>query len=292
MPNTAMFRQSRRRFLQLSAASVAALGLVSLSGNAAQKTVRKQPAVGLQLYTIRDLMAQNVATTLQLVAGIGYTEVEFAGYFAQNPAQLRKQLDALGLRAPSCHLPLETLQQDLAKAMDEANTLGHRYLVLPYLTTEQRGTDLGSYQRLAAELNQIGEKCRAQGLQLAYHNHDFEFQDFAGKTPYQVLLTETDAQLVKMELDLFWTIKAGVDPLALFAKHPGRFPLWHVKDLSKSGEMADVGTGTIDFSRYFAKAAEAGLQHHYIEHDQSPNKILTIQRGFATVKGILAARQG
>ncbi len=292
MSNCAIFRQSRRQFLQFSAASIAALGWVSLSSHAAQQSDRKQPAVGLQLYTIRDLMAQNVATTLELVAGIGYTDVEFAGYFAQNPAQLKKQLDALGLRAPSCHLPLETLQQDLAKAMDDANTLGHRYLVLPYLTAEQRGTDLSSYQRLAAELNQIGEKCRAQGLQLAYHNHDFEFQDFAGKTPYQILLAETDEKLLKMELDLFWTIKAGVDPLALFASHPGRFPLWHVKDLSQSGEMTDVGSGTIDFSRYFAQAAQAGLQHHFIEHDQSPNKILTIQRGFNTVRGILTSNHG
>ncbi len=281
-------RAGRRNFLKLSALGAAVLGSAGLAfSQQALANSAKKPAIGLQLYTVRDLMAQNVASTLQLVAAVGYTELEFAGYFNQKPAELRKILDGEGLSAPSCHVPLEALQNNLAQVITEANILGHQYVVLPYLTTEQRGTDISSYQRLAEQLNKFAEQCRAAGLQMAYHNHDFEFQPVSGQVPYEVLLKETDASLVKMELDLYWTVKAGLDPLQLFAKHPGRFPLWHVKDMGKAGELADVGAGTIDFKRIFEKAQLAGLQHHFIEHDESSNKILTIRRGFDTVNALL-----
>lgn len=286
-------RTGRRNFLKLSALGAAMLGSSGLAfSQQALASSANKPAVGLQLYTVRDLMAQNVASTLQLVAAVGYTELEFAGYFNQKPAELRKILDGEGLSAPSCHVPLEALQNNLAQVITEANILGHRYVVLPYLTTEQRGTDISSYQRLAEQLNIFAEQCRAAGLQMAYHNHDFEFQPVSGQIPYEVLLKETDANLVKMELDLYWTVKAGLDPVQLFAKHPGRFPLWHVKDMGKAGELADVGAGTIDFKRIFEKAQLAGLQHHFIEHDESSNKILTIRRGFDTVNALLQQRVG
>lgn len=282
---------ARRNFLKLSALGAAVLGSTGLAfSQQALASSAKKPAIGLQLYTVRDLMAQNVASTLQLVAAVGYTELEFAGYFNQSPAELKKILDGEGLSAPSCHVPLEALQSNIEQVIAQANILGHKYVVLPYLTTEQRGTDISRYQQLAEQLNKFGEQCRAAGLQMAYHNHDFEFQPLAGQVPYEVLLQETDATLVKMELDLYWTEKAGLDPLQLFAKHPGRFPLWHVKDMGKAGELADVGAGTIDFKSIFEKAQLAGLQHHFIEHDESNNKILTIRRGFETVNALLQQR--
>lgn len=286
---------SRRNFLKLSAFSAAVFGSASFTfSQNALASPGKKAGIGLQLYTVRDLMAQNVASTLQLVAAVGYTELEFAGYFNQPVTSLKKILDGEGLTAPSCHVPLEALQSNLGQVIEQANILGHQYVVLPYLTTEQRGTDISRYQQLAEQLNKFGEQCRAAGLQMAYHNHDFEFQPKSGKVPYEVLLKETDADLVKMELDLYWTVKAGLDPLQLFAKHPGRFPLWHVKDMGKAGELADVGTGTIDFNRIFAKADQAGLKHHFIEHDESSNKVQTIRRGFDTVRSILQlpARHG
>jgi len=279
---------SRRNFLKLSALGAAVLGSAGFAfSQSALASPGKKAGIGLQLYTVRDLMAQNVASTLQLVAAVGYTELEFAGYFNQPVASLKKILDGEGLTAPSCHVPLEALQSNLGLVIEQAKTLGHHYVVLPYLTTEQRGTDISRYQQLAEQLNKFGEQCRAAGLQMVYHNHDFEFQPVSGQVPYDVLLKETDADLVKMELDLYWTVKAGLDPLQLFAKHPGRFPLWHVKDMGKAGELADVGTGTIDFKRIFEKAEQAGLKHHFIEHDESSNKIQTIRRGFETVSAIL-----
>lgn len=277
---------ARRHFVKQTAAGAVAAtlfgqSLAAQAGSTPPAAAKSGNQVGLQLYTLRDLMAQSVPDTLKLVAGVGYQQLEFAGYFNQQPKALRRLLDDEGLSAPSCHVPLDQLTQQLGQVIDQALVLGHRFIVLPYLTEEQRGTDISVYQQLAAQLNQIGERCQQAGLQLAYHNHDFEFQSRNGKLPYDVLLTETDASLVKMELDLYWVVKAGLDPLAIFAKNPGRFPLWHVKDMDQQGNFADVGLGTIDFAAIFAKASVAGMQHAFVERDQTDNKINTIRQGFA-----------
>lgn len=248
----------------------------------------KRSAIGLQLYTIREFMEKSVTDTLKLVAGIGYQQVEFAGYFNQSAKNIRALLDGEGLSAPAAHISLEQLQNHLEKVIEDALVVGHQYLVLPYLTEEQRGRDIAGYQRLAADLNHFGERCKQAGLRLAYHNHDFEFFAVQGGTPYDTLLQETDPALVWMELDLYWTVKAGLDPVALFNKHPGRFALWHVKDMDKSGNFADVGQGVIDFKSIFAFGSVAGLQHHFIERDQTENKITTINQGFQTMSNILA----
>ena len=131
-----------------------------------------------------------------------------------------------------------------------------------------------------------GEALHKAGLTFAYHNHDFEFQLTDQQIPYDVLLAQTDPSYVKMELDLFWTIKAKRDPLAYFANHPGRFPLWHVKDMDQQGHFADVGKGTIDFKAIFAKAEVAGLAHAFIEHDATKDPVATISQGFTTLKSL------
>lgn len=292
----------RRDFLKLALLSSTALGLVSpfLSANTtpaaatanANATTSNKLKAGLQLYTVRDLMAQDVAETLKLVSAVGYQELEFAGYFNQSAKNLRKLMNSEGLTAPSCHVPLSALTTDLENVITSALEIGHQYLVLPYLTEAERGTDIGSYQRLAAQLNIIGERCQQAGLQLAYHNHAFEFEPVPKSSsgtalPYDVLLTETEPALVKMELDLYWTVKAGVDPAALFNTHPGRFPLWHVKDMDKSGNFADLGQGVIDFKQIYTQAKQAGLKHNFVERDETPNKIETIRRGFAALSNLI-----
>jgi sugar phosphate isomerase/epimerase len=292
---------SRRKFLGFGAAGLAGAALLSsphfsnpafaltAANNTADKTAAMAGRVGktgLQLYTVRDLMAENVTKTLKMVAKVGYQELEFAGYFEHKPKDLRAMLDGEGLTAPSCHLPIEAFDNGTDAIIEAALTMGHHYVVIPYLTEQQRGTSIDTYQKLAARFNQIGEALHKAGLKFAYHNHDFEFQLTDKQVPYDVLLAQTDPRYVTMELDLFWTIKAKRDPLAYFAKHPGRFPLWHVKDMDRAGNFADVGKGIIDFKAIFAKADVAGLQHPFIEHDAAKDPVATITQGFTTLKSL------
>jgi len=284
----------RRQFLQQSCVGIAALTVLGnplqalaagqSNGLGSSGTAKK---TGLQLYTLRDMMEKSVADTLKLVAGVGYGDVEFAGYFGHSAADIRKLLDANGLAAPSVHVPLEVLRSALPQVIKDAKVIGHQYIVLPWISEEQRGDSVDNYKKLAVELNGFAKPIKDAGLQLAYHNHDFELTPVKGGLPYDVLLSETDQDLVKMELDLFWAVKAGVDPLKLFAANPGRFPLVHVKDMAKDGAMVDVGTGTIDFKAIFAKAEQAGIRHQFIEHDNSNNRITTIRQGYQALSQVL-----
>jgi len=237
-------------------------------------------SIGLQLYTVRSLMAEDVEGTLAEVAGIGYREVEFAGYFEREPARLRATLDGLGLSAPSTHLPLETFRGDLDGALETAGALGHRYVVLPYLDQGERGS-LDGYRRLAAEMNGFGERCRAAGVRFGYHNHDFELAELEGAIPLEVLLEDTDPELVTFEMDIFWIVNGGADPLSYIERYPGRFELCHVKDRSSDGAMVDVGAGAIDFAAIFRRSDAAGLRHWFVEHDQPGDPLRSIAASYA-----------
>jgi len=227
-------------------------------------------AIGLQLYTLRTLMERDVEGTLAKVAEIGYREMEFAGYFGRDPKQLRAMLDRLRLTAPSTHRSLEDLRKNLSGELAAAEALGSQYVVCPFIPEQER--TLAGYRRIIGEFNQWARACRERGLRFAYHNHDFEFKPTDGKIPYDVLLAETDPQTVEMELDLFWITKTGHDPLAYFERHPGRFPLWHVKDgrgPQGAQEIVAVGEGNIDFRHIFAQAQQAGLTHFFVEQDNA-----------------------
>ncbi len=278
---------NRRKFLGLSAAG---MGLM-MSSSAAPLWAKAAPPTnaGLQLYTLRDMMAKSVPETLKLVAEIGYKRLEFAGYFDHKPKELRKILDGEGLTAPSAHVPLEVLQKDFDGALAAAEVLGHKYIVVPYLDDKQRGKSIDTYKQLAEQFNEWGEKSAKAGIRLAYHNHDFEFATVDEQIPYDVLLADTAPELVFMELDLFWVIKAQVDPFGLFRDHPGRYPLWHIKDMGKDGKFADVGQGTIDFAKIYQAADVAGLQHDFVENDQPEDALRTITRGFKAMQAIRRA---
>src|SRR6476620_10194034 len=201
----------------------------------------KSSYIGLQLYTVRDAMQQDPAGTLHKVAQIGYNSVEGATYtgtetfYGMNAAAFSKLLKQNGLIMPSSHYRLGeekvngetqkgTMLKDWNRAVDDAAAVGVKYMVCAYLSEPERG-DLDHYKHLAEEFNKAAETCKKAGLQFCYHNHDFEFEKQDNKFPYDVLLQNTDKNLVKMEIDLYWVTKAGQDPLALFNEHPGRFPL-------------------------------------------------------------------
>ncbi len=276
---------NRRRFLKLSA-TAASIATLPLSLSLVAREQQTQAVTGLQLYTLRDWMAVSVPATLKMAAAVGYKELEFAGYFNHKPAQIKQMLNDEGLQAPSVHTPLTAFEDSVEKVIESALEVGHRYVVLPYLTDAQRGSHIDVYKKLADNLNIWGEACNRAGLTLAYHNHAFEFIKTNNQLPYDVLLNRTQPELLSMEMDLFWMAKAGQDPLVYFAQHPGRFKLWHVKDMDKAGEFADVGTGVINFAPIFAQAQKAGVEHYFIERDQTEDKLATLKQGHKALSAL------
>ena len=229
---------------------------------------RKLDRIGLQLYTVRKEMEQDLEGTLAAVADIGYEEVEFAGYFGRAAEEIRSLLDRLGLDSPSSHVGTEDIRGKLQKSIDDALAIGNRYLTCAFLPPQER-ENLDDYKSIAELFNQAGEACRVSGIQFCYHNHDFEFAALEGKVPYDTLLVETDAELVKMQMDLYWITKGGQEPLHYFARYPGRFPSLHVKDMDDTakGDTTEVGSGVIDFAEIFARADEAGTKHFFVEQE-------------------------
>jgi sugar phosphate isomerase/epimerase len=269
-----------RRRLLLTGATATGMSLFgmanrsALAGESVFATVSTLQTVGIQLYTVRDLMAKSVADTLEAVAKLGYREVEFAGYYGHAPAELKTMLADTGLSSPSTHVGLTEIRDNLDQTLDTALAIGHDYVVLAYLAPGER-TSLDDYMGYVELFSRVGEAARERGLQFGYHNHDFEFVSIDGVKPYDLMLQQIDAELMKMTLDLFWIHKAGGDPYHYFGAHPGRFKQCHVKDMNASGEMVDVGAGVIDFASIFANRERAGFEHYYVEHDRPEDSLLT-----------------
>ncbi len=268
---------------------------VDVFGAPARKT-------GIQLYTLREQLPKDLTGTLKKVAAIGYKEVELFGYsdgkfFGKTPKEFKAMLQGMGLSAPSGHYGTGntnpntkgTLKSDWNRAVADAAEIGQKYMICAFLTPEERKT-MDDYKRHAELFNRSAEVCKKNGIQFGYHNHDFEFKSIDGQVPYDLLLKETDPKMVQMELDLYWVAFAGKDPIEIFKKHPGRFPMWHVKDMEKSESrtFAEVGTGSIDFKRIFAAAKTAGLKHFFVEQDQTKRPPLeSIEISYKNVQKLL-----
>ena len=273
---------NRRNFLK----STAGFGLATMAGfggafeaSAAPYNIDnmgKIKKVGVQLYTVRDHMAKSVEKTVAPVAGFGYKEVEFAGYFDHSAKNIRKILDDNGLTSPSVHVQLSDIQKDnMHQTIENANIIGHKYVTMAGFGNSERET-LDQFKGHAEHFNMVGEACKAAGVQLGYHNHEFEFDALDGVEPYDLFL-ELDKDILTMEMDLFWAIKAGRNPLTYFDKHPGRFHMCHVKDMAAGEAMVDVGAGNIDFAKIFAASEKAGLKHYFVEHDRPKSSLDSIR---------------
>lgn len=228
-------------------------------------------------------MQRDMPGTLAGLAAIGYHEVEFAGYFRRTPAEVKQLLQSNRLAAPSTHVPYEAVRDNFDRIADEAQAIGHQFLTVPYLgDAERRSAD--TWRRVAQEFNRAGEKARARGLRFAYHNHDFEFNRVDGILPFDLLIAETDPALVSFQMDVYWTVKAGGDPLAYFRTHPTRFSMLHIKDSAGPPNHAqtDVGAGTIDFGAIFRldAAQQSSVKHVFVEHDQPPDPMAFARTSF------------
>ncbi|MFZ0277842.1 MAG: sugar phosphate isomerase/epimerase [Candidatus Sulfotelmatobacter sp.] len=271
---------NRRTFLERATTVTAATLLAGRMGWAAAD--HKIDKLGVQLYTVRDQMKADFDGTLAKVAAIGYQEVEFAGYFDRSPKEVRAAIERHGLVSPACHVPWEVLGDKWPGQIESAKIIGQSYIVCPWIPEEIRNQPDG-WKRAAETFNHAGEVSKKAGVQFAYHNHWFEFLPVNGKLPYDFLLENCDANLVKLELDLCWIEVGGGDPIKYFDRYPGRFPLVHVKDMKKlpavsAGggqdfgdtlkDMTAVGSGIIDWKRIFTQSQKAGIKHYIVEHDK------------------------
>jgi sugar phosphate isomerase/epimerase len=304
---------NRRKFLIGTGA--AALGALVLpkAASAFFANAGEHP-IGLQLYTLFNVIDADVKGNLKKVADIGYKEVESAfsklpGYYGMKPKEFAALCGELGLAWKSHHvlgapfkmpkgmkmpagpdgkpmtLPahMRNLKDDMQQLVDEAAEGGIPYMVCANIPT---GT-LDEIKSSVEILNKTGEACKKARIQLCYHNHDMEFKDVEGQIPYHLLLSGTQADLVKMELDLAWATKAGVDPVELFKKHPGRFPLLHVKDISKDfTTLEPVGDGVVDFKRIFANTKIAGVKHYFVEHDMPKDAFASIATSYKNLRAM------
>jgi len=274
---------TRRNFIiNTSLAAATVLALPSLAFTMDKKEI------GLQLYTLRDELPNDVKSTLEKVAKAGYKTVETYGFsikdqfWGLSPIELKKILDANNLKAPSGHYNLGSFLYDgnleeVKAAIEAAQILKNEYLTVPWVDEPFRN----DFHKIAARLNEAGEMCVAAGLKLAYHNHDFEFQKQDGITGYEILLKETDRNLVSFELDLYWVVRSGNDPVKLFKENPGRFKLWHVKDMDKVNPAlnTEIGSGSINFKTIFKEVKQSGMKHFFVEQENNykPNAFEAIK---------------
>jgi len=305
---------TRRKFLKdASAATVAGMLLSNRSMASFFRDASGHP-VGLQLFTFFNIIDDDVQGTFKKIANIGYKEIESAfskkgGYYGMKPKEFASYLNSIGLSWKSHHVlgaqfkmpagakmptdangkpitipPMRNLTENMLALVDEAAEGGVEWMVCantPINTLEDINASL-------EVLNKTGEACRKANIGFAYHNHDAEFHTVEGKVPYDMFLSQLDADKVKFELDLAWATKGGADPVELFKKHPGRFPLWHVKDLDASREnILPVGSGTIDFKRIFDAASTAGMQHFFVEHDMPKDAYASITSSYQYLTNVL-----
>lgn len=253
---------------------VCLLSLQNFTSNAQNKK-----DIGLQLYSLRELLPKDVDGTLQKVADAGYTQVELYGFSIKDqfwglkPARLKQILDQKHLKAVSGHFNMWPFlrtgnEAELVASINAAKILGIKYITVPWLTPEMR-TKAADYILLAKRLNRAGLLCKKAGIKLAYHNHDFEFIKYGSRTGMDILLKNTDKKLVDFEMDIYWVVRSGLVPADLFKANPGRFVMWHVKDMDKADPKlnAEVGSGSIDYKEIFKSAGLSGMKYFFVEHE-------------------------
>ncbi len=274
---------TRRNFVRQSALIAAAIPLINSDLIAASRPSAK---TGLALYTIRDAMSKDPAAALSEAAAIGYNWVEAADhrerkFYGLSPKEFGKLVKKSGMVPLSSHSGINPENHE--QMIDDAAEAGMKYIMLPSLPREWSST-IDGYQRAADFFNKAGERCRKSGIAFGFHNHQVEFREINGRVPYDVLLENTEPGLVTFEIDLAWITAAGKDPVAYFRKYPGRFEVWHMKDLSPEKQDATLGEGIIDFKPILAEAKTSGMNYWFLEQDHcrthTPMESIAISRDY------------
>ena len=303
----------RKQFIQSTGAAIFGSMLFGNRSLDIFSGVSKEHAIGLQLFTFFNEIDNDVQGTLKKIAAVGFKEIESAfskkgGYYGMKPKEFASYLKDIGMSWKSHHVlgapfkmpagakmptdadgkplvipPMRNLRDNMQELVDETAEGGAPYLVCA-------NTPIGTLDEIKSSievLNKTDEACKKAGITFAYHNHDAEFRAVEGQVPYDMFLSQTK---MKMELDLAWATKGGKDPVELFKQNPGRFPLWHVKDLDKEFKtILPVGEGTIDFKRIFAAADTSGMKHFFVEHDMPKDAAASIRSSFNYLSKMLSA---
>lgn len=271
---------TRRSFIQQSSVLTAAL-MINRNG-----LFKLHKDLGLQLYTVRDEVSKDLDKTIAQVAAAGYTQLELYGYDYKTRKFFNRSVQAFSdllkknnLKTPSGHYGISDMTYSADYNWDswkylieDAKLLGNKYIVIPYIDDKHRTAD--DFKRLAERLNKGGELSKAAGITTGYHNHNFEFEKMGDTTVYDYLLKNTDPSLVKFEMDIYWVEYAGQKPAEWFAKYPGRFPMWHIKDMEAKtegqpkGQTCEVGKGVINWKSIFTHQKEAGADYVFVEQEQ------------------------
>jgi sugar phosphate isomerase/epimerase len=270
----------RRDFLKLSATIGAGVALGPLTnglvGCSTIKSANINKNFGIQLYTLRDDLPKDPKGVLTQLAGFGYKQVEsFEGkqgmFWGMKNTEFKKLMDDLGMKIVSSHC---NINEDFERKAAEAGEIGMNYLLCPYLGPQK---SLDDYKRAADTFNQRGETCRKNGLRFGYHNHDYSFTLQDGKYPQDIMMQNTDKNLVDYEMDIYWVVTAGQDPIAWINRYPGRFTLAHVKDrekgapLSKKDASVVLGTGGIKLSSNLKEGQKNGMKYFIVEQEKYEN---------------------
>ena len=279
--------QNRRDFFKLSATGTIGVMVLGSYGCKTPAVNKKNFGVGIQLYTLRDAMAADVVGTLKKVSDLGYKNLELASYsdgkfYGFTPKEIKKMANDMGMDIVSSHTQVEAagITIDNAKKMaDDHAELGVKYCVQPWVNEVDRNIE--SYKKMVGDWNEVGKKMKEVGIQFAYHNHNFEFKNIDGIVPYyDIYMAEMDPNFVTMEIDLFWANKAGQNPVEMFKKYPGRFQLFHMKDMHTKqdpfydvvkDDISPVGAGVIDFKAILAAKDVAGMKYLFVEDDNQGN---------------------
>jgi sugar phosphate isomerase/epimerase len=248
--------------------------------------VRSAKSYGAQLYTIRVAMEQDFERSLCRVAQLGYSEVEFASLHGRDPEEVHALLNRYKLQAVASHADWRQLRDDPQRGIRDAKSLGAKYLVLAWLPPEERQT-LAQWRWWIGHLNKVGAIAAHEGITLLYHAHNFEYRAIDGTRPIDLLQEQLDPRFVNFEMDVYWTVKGGGDPIALLRQYPGRYPLAHIKDMKMDNPgMADVGDGRIDFAAIFKAAGTRDFLHKFVERDEASEPFETLRRSLKYLKSI------
>lgn len=311
---------NRRKFLQKSTAATAALlasPALALDRPAGVKNI------GLQVWSVAKSMQSDLEGTLKLLSQIGYKEIELygpypfssakdqaswnaitpmlgftqSGYYGRTAKEFKKILDDKGLRTPAMHVGLDTLRNKMGETAEAAHILGQQYAGIAAIPEEERRT-LDDYKRIADDFNAIGEKAKANGIRFYYHNHGYGLTAMEGKVPFDLILERTDPSLVFLEMDLFWTVAGGADPVKYLDANKGRYKLMHVKDMKQKVRFAgdggnpaqwielfpnitDAGSGILDLKTILSHAKKSGLEHFLVENDVITDVKASLEKSYA-----------